>query len=210
MNISFLNSYILMVNNMNIEDIRARIRSKNSNNKISWIKKLLIKTMVLVVVFLITLIVIKDNNKNKEWIKENILSKNISFATVKSTYTKYLGSVLPLDSYFGVEPVFNEKLVYSNINKYKDGVSLTVIDSYLVPIQYSGIVTFIGEKEGYGNTIIIESDDVTTWYCNIENYNAKLYDYVENGKYLGETIDNKLHLVFYENGEIVDYKKYIE
>lgn len=209
MNISLFISYILVVNNMDIEKIKRRIRNKNSSNKSSWIKRLLIKTMVLTVIFLITLILIKSNDKNKEWINKNILSKNISFAGIKSIYTKYLGSVLPFESYLNVEPVFNEKLIYSDINKYKDGVSLTVTKNYLVPIQYSGIVVFIGDKEGYGNTVIIESDNVTMWYCNINNPSVKLYDYVEGGKYLGETIDNKLYLLFEENGEIVDYKKYI-
>ena len=64
-------------------------------------------------------------------------------------------------------------------------------------------------KEGYGNTIIIESDDITVWYSNIDNYTVKLYDRVESGKYLGETIDDKLYLVFQKNGDIVDYKDYI-
>ena len=39
--------------------------------------------------------------------------------------------------------------------------------------------------------------------------NIKLYDNLEKGKYLGETLDNKLYMVFKKEGKIVDYKNYI-
>lgn len=193
---------------MNIKDIKKRI-NKTSKTSHPKLKIFLIKTLILVVIFLVTIILIKHSEKSKEWINRNILSKNMSFASIKSVYTKYLGSVLPFDYLFETEPVFSEKLTYTELNKYNDGISLTVDDNYLVPIQYSGIVSFIGEKDGYGNTVIIEGDEITIWYSNISNYNVKLYDYVETGKYLGETIDNKLYLVFEKEGKIVDYKDYI-
>lgn len=201
------NSYILLVNIMDIDKIKNRIKNKSNNNNL-YFKKLLIRLMILIIMFLSVLILIK-NNTYKEWINKNILSKNFSFASIKSFYTKYFGNVLPFDTYLNDTQVFNEKLVYKDINKYKDGISLTVENNYLVPIQYSGIVTFIGEKEDYGKTIVIESDNITIWYSNIDNYSVKLYDNVEAGKYLGETIDNKLYLVFKKDGEIVDYKEYI-
>lgn len=196
--------------NMDINKIKDRIKNKNSNKKSNnYLKKLLIKSMVLLVIFLITIILIKSNDKNKEWIEKNILSKNISFASIKTLYTKYFGNVLPLDSYLSTETVFNEKLTYKEINKYKDGISLTVDNNYLVPVIYSGIVTFIGDKEEYGKTIIIESDNVIIWYSNIENTTIKLYDYVEKGSYLGETINDKLYLLFKKDGKVVNYKEYI-
>ena len=39
--------------------------------------------------------------------------------------------------------------------------------------------------------------------------NYKLYDYIEKGKPLGETIENKLILKFEKEGEYLDYKKYL-
>jgi len=41
------------------------------------------------------------------------------------------------------------QLSYSKESVYKDGVKLTVSDNYLVPALESGIVIFIGNKEGY-------------------------------------------------------------
>ena len=56
---------------------------------------------------------------------------------------------------------------------------------------------------------ILESDNVTIWYSNIDTSNIKVYDHVEKGKYLGETLNNKLYLVFKKEGNFVDYKEYI-
>ncbi len=167
-----------------------------------------IKLLLLIVIFISTLIVIKDNDK-KEWIKNNVLEKNISFTYLKKEYTKYFGNVLPFLINFDSEMVFKEELTYSNINKYYDGVMLSVSYNYLVPALKDGIVVFIGEKENYGKTLIIENDNETIWYSNI-NANVNLYDEIGEGQYLGDTIDDKLYLVFKKDGVILDYKKYIE
>lgn len=167
-----------------------------------------IKLLLLIVIFISTLIVIKDNDK-KEWIKNNVLEKNISFTYLKKEYTKYFGNVLPFLINFDSEMVFKEELTYSNINKYYDGVMLSVSYNYLVPALKDGIVVFIGEKENYGKTLIIENDNETIWYSNI-NANVNLYDEIREGQYLGDTIDDKLYLVFKKDGVILDYKKYIE
>ncbi len=171
-------------------------------------KIFIIKLLLLIVIFISTLIVIKDNDK-KEWIKNNVLEKNISFTYLKKEYTKYFGNVLPFLINFDSEMVFKEELTYSNINKYYDGVMLSVSYNYLVPALKDGIVVFIGEKENYGKTLIIENDNETIWYSNI-NANVNLYDEIKEGQYLGDTIDDKLYLVFKKDGVILDYKKYIE
>ena len=75
----------------------------------------------------------------------------------------------------------------------------------------AGIVVFIGEKEDYGKTVIIQqTDGVDVWSGNVDNLNVKIYDYVESGALLGETKDDKLYLVFKKEGEVLDYKKFIE
>ena len=79
----------------------------------------------------------------------------------------------------------------------------------MVPILESGVVVFIGEKENYKNTIIVEqTNGVDVFYGNIKSNNIKLYDYVEKGELLGE-VNKELYLVFQKNGEYLDYKKYI-
>lgn len=181
---------------------------KSKSKKKSKIKLFITKVLVILLIFLVTLISIKKDENVKRFLNEKVLGKNFSFYRIKNLYTKYFGSILPFGSILETEPVFSEKLEYSEISKYNDGISLSVNNNYLVPVQYSGIVVFIGEKENYGNTVIIESDDVTIWYSNITS-NIKLYDEVKKGEYLGETINDKLYLVFQKEGVIVDYKDYI-
>ena len=69
---------------------------------------------------------------------------------------------------------------------------------------------FIGEKENYGNTIVVEqTDGIEVFYSNIKLNNIKLYDYLEKGELLGEVNDNTLYLVFEKEGKYLDYKEYI-
>ena len=99
---------------------------------------------------------------------------------------------------------------FQKINRYKDGVELIVNTNYLVPVIESGIVVYIGEKEDYGYTVIVEQvNGIDVFYSNINPIDIKIYDYVEKGTLLGETKNNNLYLVFQKNGAYLDYKKYI-
>ena len=93
--------------------------------------------------------------------------------------------------------------------EYKEGVKLK-LQNNLVPVSESGIVVFIGEKESFGNVVIIQRvDGIDQWYGGIINTNVKLYDYVEKGTLLGE-INDYLYISFKKNGEVTDYEKYLK
>ena len=164
-----------------------------------------------VIIFLIGLILIKKNPNIKSTLIENIYENNIEFTKAKKIYQKYFGNILSIEKIIKEEqPVFNEKLIYSDKKAYKDGVVLTVSDKYMVPILESGIVVFIGAKESLGNTVIVEQiNGIDVSYGNINVSNIKLYDYVEKGILLGEVDGNKLYLVFQKDGQKLDYEKYI-
>ena len=73
------------------------------------------------------------------------------------------------------------------------------------------MVIYIGEKENYGNVVIIECiDGIEIWYGNMETTTIELYDYVEKGSYLGTTLDNNLYLVYSKDGNFLDYKDYLK
>jgi len=108
-------------------------------------------------------------------------------------------------------PVFNEKLDYLNESVYYDGVRLEVINNYLVPVIKEGMVVYVGEKENYGNVVIVEGvDGVSIWYGNMNRVAVELYDYVNMGDYLGETLDNNLYLVYSKDNKFLDYREYLE
>ena len=172
-------------------------------------KSTALKFLLLVVLTILSIILLKNEQFKINFYKY-VYRDNISFAKINKWYENKFGSALPFSKYFEeVTPVFNEKLNYTEKNKYKDGVSLVVEEDYLVPAIDSGIVIFIGEKEGYGNTIIIQQENgIDVWYSNLKEINLKLYDYIKEGNLIGAS-NNNLYLVFTKDGEVVDYQEYI-
>lgn len=184
----------------------------NEEKVIKYLRSLIIRSLTVIVLFLILAITTKSSTTYKDVIVSNLYEKNISFTKIKNLYTKYLGGIVPLDKVVPeVTPVFNEQLEYTNESIYYDGVKLEVIDKYLVPILEEGMVVYIGEKENYGNVVIIEGvNGIDIWYGNMENTTVKLYDYVEKNNYLGQTKDNNLYLVYSKEGTFLDYKEYLK
>ena len=163
--------------------------------------------MITILITITTLLVLKIKPDLKSSFYEYVFHKQISFVQINEFYEKYLKDVLPFQDLWKVEPVFQEKLTYSSISKYKDGSCLTVSSSYLVPILEDGMVIYMGEKEDYGLTVIIEqANGMEVWYSNLKNYRVKLYDYVEKGTLLGE-VDNKLYIVIKKDGKYLNYEE---
>lgn len=188
------------------------MKPKKENKIMKYLTNLLKRSMLAVIILLLLLIISKSNKHYKDLIISNIYEKNISFAKIKKLYNKYLGGITPLEKTINnAAPVFSEKITYNNKSKYHDGVKLEVDNNYLVPIINEGMIIFIGEKENYGNTIIIEGvDGINIWYGNIDKISTKLYDYVEKGAYLGTAKDNILYLVYQKDGQFLNYEDYLE
>lgn len=178
---------------------------------IKYLRSLILRSLTAITIFLVLAIITKSNQTYKDIIVKNIYEKNLSFAKIKNLYTKYLGGINPLDKKINNEiPVFSEKLTYEDSSIYHDGVKLEVSPNYLIPVQEEGMVIFIGEKENYGNVIIIEGiNGINIWYGNMEKSTVKLYDYVEKGSYLGTSKDNTLYIAYQKDGTFLDYKEYL-
>ncbi len=213
---------------MDIERVKKEMKKKHQysedrkrQHKTTIIKKghqkkitsFIIRFSLCVIITLLCFILLKKNPRWKSQFYEYVFEKNFSFATVNQTYQKYFGSPIPFFDQLVEEPtkaVFQEKLTYKGEKKYQDGVKLTVDNDLLIPSLESGIVVFIGKKEGYGNTLIVQqANGIDCWYGNVKNLSVKLYDYVEKGSALGEADGKKLFLVFKKDGSVLDYKQYI-
>lgn len=202
---------------MNNEYIRKLNKNANKKDKQYEFKSLRIffsKFLITIVLTIMTLIVLKANPKLKTGFHQKVYEENFSFAKINTLYEKYFGSTLPFKELFSFldknEQVFNETLTYKESSEYLDGVKIVVGNDYLIPAIETGLVVFVGEKENYGNTIVIEQQDGTTvWYSNLKSISVKLYDYVKKGSYIGENKDDYMYLVFKKEGNIVDYKNYI-
>jgi len=189
----------------------SKFLNNNGNKNKNVFNKFFNKILLCIILFLILMILVKSNPVLKDKIYHLIYENNISFSSFKKTIEEKFGGVIPFDNVVvdDTVSVFSEDISYVEKSDYNKGVKLVVNNSYLVPVVESGIVVYMGEKEGYGYTIIIQQNDgVDAWYSNI-NSKVKLYDYVEKGSLLGEAVNNNIFLYFQKNGEFIDYKEYI-
>lgn len=175
------------------------------------VRNFITRALITVIIFLIGMILVKSDSSIKNGILKQVYDTNFKFTKIKSVYEKYFGNILSVDKLaIDEKQVFQESLSYQKANSYLAGVKLKVSENYMVPVLESGIVIFMGEKDGYGNTVVIEQvDGIDVYYSNISTDGIKLYDYVEKGKLLGEAQDEKLYLVFQKDGSYLDYKEYI-
>lgn len=189
-----------------------KIINKNRSNKEkkkNYLRGFLIRSLIVIIIFLSVLIVCKKDETIKNKIYNYVFKDDMAFTKIKKTYNKYLGGILPLKKELNTEKVFNEELKYDDISVYYDGIKLSVIDNYLVPSIKEGMVVFIGDKPNYGNTVIIEDlEGNDIWYGNITNTSLKLYDYIEKGSYIGE-VSKELYMVFTNNDKYLNYEEFI-
>lgn len=198
---------------MNINDYRSSTSKKVEKRLVlkKSVRKFINRCLIVIILFLGCLIMVKSNTSFKSKIIDYVYSDSFKFTKLRSIYEKYFGKILSADKVVPEEKkVFNEKISYNSANVYKDGVKLAVSFNYMVPTLESGIVVFMGEKEGYGNTIIIEQiDGIDVWYSNIKSNQVKMYDYVEKGSMLGEVSGDAFYMVFQKDGNYLNYKDYI-
>jgi len=202
------------MNEINLNKYKHILNMKECNDGChrlnNFIRKNLIKLLVVVILFLSLAIAYRSSDYLKEKIIKYIYTDNISFTKINNMYNKYLGGILPIRKSIDTKEVFNESLNYISESVYYDGVRLTVSDNYLIPSLDDGMVVFVGEKENYGNTVIIENlEGIYTWYGNISNTSLKLYDYIEEGSLIGE-VNKYLYLVFSKEDEYLNYEEYIK
>ncbi len=184
---------------------------KKEIKKVNKFSKLCSRFLVCVIIVLIGLIALKSNPNLKKTLYKNVFQNNLKFAKIDELYEKYFGSSLPLTgNKSNLAAVSSDKLEYESKEKYEGGVKLKVSDGYAISILKSGIVVFAGEKEIYGNTVVVQgADDVEIWYSNLKDIKVSMYDYLKKGSIVGEANGDNFILVFTKDGKELDYKKYI-
>ncbi len=196
---------------MNVENYRGKKTVQKKLVLKKQIRNFINKVLIVIALFLTCLICLKSKPSFKNQLIHYVYEDNFEFTKLKSVYEKYFGKILSIDQLAPKEEaVFNEKLQYKKTNVYKDGVMLTVDEGYMIPTLESGIVVFMGEKEGYGTTVIVEQvDGIDVWYSNIQSNDIKMYDYLEKGSLIGEVKGDKLYMVFQKEGAYLNYKEYL-
>ena len=170
-----------------------------------YVKDLAIRCLCSIILFLLISVFVNYSNKNLLTFKKYAYDQNLKFTKITKLYNKYFGKVL---KEVKETPVSDTRITYSESSSYKDGAKLSDV-SVVYPYK-SGIVVFIGEKEEYGNTIIIQGmDGVDYWYSNVSEINVKLYDYVSSSTIIANAKDSILYVVFMRDGKPLNYEEYI-
>ena len=200
---------------VNIEDRVKRLKKKkHSTNKLltkNTPLSIINKVFFVIIIFLCFSIYFKIYPEHKEAFR-NRARNSFNFATTHSFVNRFVDLIplrnLATNNY--TLPVFGENLHFSDKISYNDGVKLTVDENYLVPALQSGIVVFLGNRDGHENIVVVQQvNGIDVWYIGMTNINTRIYDFVERGSFLGNTIDDTLHLIFKRDGRIVDYEEHI-
>ena len=73
------------------------MKKNNEEKIIKYLQSLILRTMSIIVIFLVLAILSKSSKTYKDMIINNLYEKNISFTSIKRLYDKYLGGIVPLD-----------------------------------------------------------------------------------------------------------------
>lgn len=203
-----------MDNSFDMYNKKLKKEKKDDDNKNTLSKFLftiLIKSLIVVLLFLSSMIFIRQNDKNKKMFKEKVYNNSLSFAKIYNLYSKYLGDALPFKDTIkdDTKKVSNEKITYSSIKKEGDDYLLVVPSNYTLQSIKSGIVIEVKKDDKYKNIVKIQDKSgVNITYKNLNEVEVKLYDYVEKGEILG-SVSNKLYINFEKDGKYLSYEKYL-
>ena len=189
---------------------------KNNENNKSFMHKflfnILIKSLVVIVIFLGSLIYVRQSSKNKKNFKKIVYNNSLSFARIYNVYNKYLGDALPFKEIFknNTKVVSSEKLSYKSIKKSGNGYILKTDSYYALSTLKSGIVIKVKTDKKYGKTLTIQDKDgINITYGYLDNIKVKLYDYVKKGEIISNVKEDKLYLLFEKKGKYLTYDKYL-
>ena len=160
------------------------------------------KILASVLLFLVVAIIYRNHTAKLDPARDFITSqmdKDFKFAVVSNWYEEKFGKPLALlpfiDGKNSDKKTVAENQNFSvpamgkileNFEKNGQGIMIETSKGAAVQAINDGLVTFIGVKEGIGNTVIIQhSDKSETWYGNLADVKVKLYEYVDKRSVVG-------------------------
>jgi stage IV sporulation protein FA len=162
----------------------------------------LFKILASACLVLIVAIVFRSETERAEPVKQFVvktMETEFQFAAVSDWYEKQFGKPLAL------LPVKTEEPAQENTNngtQYALPASGRILEDFgdngqkitietgkdaLVEAMNEGLVTFVGTKDGFGKTIIIQHGDKSeTWYGNLSDFEVNVYEYIDAGAKVGK------------------------
>ena len=175
-----------------------------------FFRKITNKTLVSIVFVMTLLLVNKFSPSMIKSLKNNIFNKSFNFVKVNLLTKNLLGKeFLYYKSDKEIVSVISDDIINNDVHKYYDGESFKVSKNLPIGAIESGVAVFIGDKEYYQKTVIIQGvDGFNIWYGNLDDVNIKLYDYVEKNSLIGNAYDDKIYLLIEKNNQLFTYEDY--
>ena len=169
-----------------------------------YINNLFIRTIISIAIFFILYILLNNDSLYKN-VSKVVFDNTIDFTYIRSKTNKILGKFTNKE-YF----VVSEKLEYKSVEKVNNSYRFITDNNYVINSLENGVVTFIGNIDGLGMSILVRSDDGYDYtYSNIENINVKMYDYIKKGVILGSTLGNYFYLSISKDNKYYNYEDFI-
>lgn len=169
---------------------------------IKSIKNYLNRILLSIIIFFFLCLIIDNKLVNQDYILKN----SIDFSYIRSKTRILFGNLINKKDLY----VTSEKIIYKDISKYNNSYKLLVDSNYVIKSIEEGVVVFIGNIEGLGKTITVNSKNgVDISYSNIENISVNMYDYINKNTILGSVVDNNLYLTFEKNKEYLSYEEFL-
>ena len=106
-------------------------------------------------------------------VNKYLYEDSLSFTKINNWYQDKFGKLLPKVENKDELVLNSDDFKSYKYSTYKDGVKIDLDKGSPVSLLNGGIVVFIGEKEGYGNTLILQGNDgIDYWYGKFEKYFA--------------------------------------
>ena len=175
-----------------------------------YVNNLCMRILLSIAFILFILILKKCNNSLVQNFKNNLFNRSFNFIKVNKVSQKVLGKdVFYYQNTGDITEVMASS--FDSKTKYYDGEKFNISSNLPIGSISSGVVVFIGNKNEYKNTIIIQGiDGFNIWYGNIKDVNVKTYDYVQEGNLIGAADGDFIYLLIEKNNKYFTYDEYTQ
>lgn len=151
-----------------------------------------------------------------------VMTRDFNFAGVMALAERYVGESPAIFPTF-VKKSSDAKPVWKDVDKTPllaplqgeiaspflsdgKGVAISALKSREIKAMDKGWVTFIGQKEGLGQTIVIQHENqVQSWYSNLEQIQVAEKDWVQPGQILALAKEGEpMHFSILEKDQFID------
>jgi hypothetical protein len=170
---------------------------RSIREKPKFLRNALNKLFTIIIWTMLVIILSNYSPKFKSFLINDVLNTTLDFSYFNKIISKITNIFQVNDKVVPVSKELNKS------EKYKDGIKYYVSLNEDVYLKDGGIITFIGEKDGYNNTIIVQqSNGYYAWYGNVKE-SIKLYDFVEKGSVIGSA-SNEYYYVLLKDDKPID------